>query len=106
MMDAKLKADWVKALRSGKYQQATSCLRSRNNSFCCLGVALDIQKAEWRGREAVLNGQSVDMLGTPTPEMLGGLSSDAANILTLKNDGVCSKEHTFLEIADYIEANL
>ena len=37
-MDAKLKAKWVKALRSGKYQQITNVLHYDNKSFCCLGV--------------------------------------------------------------------
>ena len=37
------KANWVAALRSGKYRQTMSVLRRRtistgNESFCCLGV--------------------------------------------------------------------
>lgn len=33
---------WVEALLSGKYEQGTECLRSADNKFCCLGVALDV----------------------------------------------------------------
>jgi len=33
---------WIKALRSGEYQQTTYCLKSSNNKFCCLGVACDL----------------------------------------------------------------
>ena len=36
-MDAKLKADWIAALRSGKYQQGTGSLVS-GGRYCCLGV--------------------------------------------------------------------
>jgi hypothetical protein len=32
---------WVKALRSGEYEQTMGCLRD-NVGFCCLGVACDV----------------------------------------------------------------
>lgn len=35
---------WVKALRSGKYQQGRKALRNKDNKFCCLGVLCDISK--------------------------------------------------------------
>lgn len=41
-MDPKLKAEWVAALRSGKYQQGTGELRSKHDEFCCLGVLCDL----------------------------------------------------------------
>ena len=38
-MDAKLKAKWVRALRSGKYKQALGRLHyAQPNAFCCMGV--------------------------------------------------------------------
>jgi hypothetical protein len=42
-----VKAKWVKALRSGEYQQGTGALHgedyaSGTDVFCCLGVACDI----------------------------------------------------------------
>lgn len=33
---------WLKALRSGDYQQAKGMLRSMDGRFCCLGVATEI----------------------------------------------------------------
>lgn len=36
-MDKKLKARWVKALRSGKYRQCRSYLTDAGG-YCCLGV--------------------------------------------------------------------
>lgn len=33
---------WVEALRSGKYLQGSGCLRGTDNTFCCLGVGIDV----------------------------------------------------------------
>lgn len=40
-MNQEIKKQWVKALRSGKYQQGKNHLRV-GNEFCCLGVLCDI----------------------------------------------------------------
>ena len=40
-MDSSLKQKWVRALRSGKYEQATGALRNEDG-FCCLGVLCDV----------------------------------------------------------------
>jgi hypothetical protein len=40
-MKPEVKEAWLKALRSGEYQQATNRLRT-NEGFCCLGVLCDI----------------------------------------------------------------
>lgn len=37
-MNRRLKAKWVKALRSGKYPQGEGVLRSYAGAYCCLGV--------------------------------------------------------------------
>ena len=42
--------EWVKALRSGEYEQTTGALR-RGDGYCCLGVACDISGlGEWRDK--------------------------------------------------------
>lgn len=42
-MDKKLKAKWVKALRSGKYKQQTSGrLKTTHEGYCCLGVLAEV----------------------------------------------------------------
>lgn len=45
-MDAKLKKQWIKALRSGKYEQGEGrlcvTLPDGTDTFCCLGVLADI----------------------------------------------------------------
>ena len=39
-MKPEIKQLWINALRSGKYQQGTGCLR-KEDKYCCLGVLLD-----------------------------------------------------------------
>ena len=44
-LDPEFKAKWVKALRSGRYKQGTSRLRTKTGGeirYCCLGVAYNI----------------------------------------------------------------
>lgn len=50
-MDKKIKARWVKALRSGKYRQGRRSLRSKEGDrFCCLGVLCDLHRKEVGGK--------------------------------------------------------
>lgn len=42
-MNAELKAKWVEALRSGKYQQGREQLNEADQLFCCLGVLCEIE---------------------------------------------------------------
>lgn len=44
-MDAKLKAKWVKALRSGEYVQGTGSLYNHGR-YCCLGVLACVYNGE------------------------------------------------------------
>jgi hypothetical protein len=48
-MNRRIKAAWVKALRSGEYEQGYHRLR-HNDTFCCLGVLCDILKSEINGK--------------------------------------------------------
>lgn len=41
-MDPGVKALWLEALRSGKYEQGNSVLRTADGKYCCLGVLCDI----------------------------------------------------------------
>lgn len=41
-MDKKLKAMWVKALMSGKYDQGKGWLYAMGGGYCCLGVLDEI----------------------------------------------------------------
>ena len=52
---------WVEALLSGKYEQGTECLRSADNKFCCLGVALDVMDpAGWSAEVEPLDRGKTD----------------------------------------------
>ena len=93
----KVKAKWVKALRSGKYLQAVSTLRGKivggrndgKTGYCCLGVAREIGLTKKRsGQEFVVHTFLPD-------EIQGDLSSF--------ND---VGEKSFKWIANYIEENL
>lgn len=52
-MNPEIKADWLNALRSGKYRQGMSALRrKRTNSYvyCCLGVLCErVNPSAWDG---------------------------------------------------------
>jgi hypothetical protein len=107
-MDAKLKANWIEALRSGKYQQARKYLR-QGNGFCCLGVACDlIDSSEWGDETstgAYYYGPSdYDALTVWSGDIEAryGLTPKQSEVLWRMND----EGNSFAEIADYIEANL
>lgn len=46
-MTPELKSNWVAALRSGKYTQGQTYLRSKNDKYCCLGVLADLCGVKW-----------------------------------------------------------
>lgn len=85
-MDAQIKAKWVAALRSGEVKQARRCMKTEGDTaYCCLGVLEYIVKA--------------DAFSVIPQHQLG--------VLISMNDGQSPhREHSFPEIADYIEANL
>ena len=97
-MKSELKAKWLEALRSGKYEQAKGCLR-KDDRYCCLGVLCDVvDPSGWE-----LIGNTYKYLG-----YLSFLPPEVANIgyedaLVGMNDG---KGKSFPEIADWIEANI
>ena len=100
-MNKRLRAKWIKALRSGDYKQTRGYLFvSKNKSeareeppgFCCLGVLRRISQ----GKVKTLPRR--DLL---TPESCG-ISLDTQKYLAAMNDG----GHNFNSIADFIEALL
>jgi hypothetical protein len=94
-MDAKLKADWVTALRSGGFEQCRDELHD-GSGFCCIGVGYQ-----------VLGNDCEEILEEDDPTEIAaaalGLSSDVEKKLVRMND---DEKRTFPEIADFIEANL
>lgn len=45
-MDQQVKEQWLKALRSGEYQQTSCVLNNGKGGFCCLGVLSDLYAKE------------------------------------------------------------
>ena len=101
-MDAKIKKQWLKALRSGEYKKGINQLQwddgSGNQTFCCLGVLCDIQGRKW-DRAKVLTSNI-------PKKWAAGLSKKQMNDLAARNDGAGLAKHSFKHIADLIETYL
>lgn len=101
-MNKDIKKQWVDALRSGKYKQGKTRLKTCHGEYCCLGVLCEILNIpNQAGTYSYKNNSSIGSLPGPLRFELE-VSTDLLNKLTNMNDGGSS----FDEIADYIEANL
>ena len=114
-MDPALKAEWLKALRSGKYEQARETLRDTSvrscPAFCCLGVLCDLYDSKaWKVADSAMSysrweyddDDETGELPDTFRERVARLSDPAETHLIRMNDAGKS----FDEIADFIEANL
>ena len=124
-MDAEMKAKWVEALRSGKFEQATEQLKS-DGGYCCLGVLCIVAGASWQHFTGVdeETGDYLDLDNVPVAngeclsagedQELGsyamkkfGITNDHQRILVAMNDGIAGEpQQPFPVIADFIEKNL
>ncbi len=86
---------WVKALRSGEYEQTVSQLE-RNGAFCCLGVACEVAKQE--GVIAEYNGDFGDLTSCEKVARWINVSPKAMYLIGLNDVG----GRTFPEIADAV----
>lgn len=113
-MKPKIKTAWIKALRSGGYEQTTNRLRT-NNSFCCLGVLCNLHAMAHPKvaiKETNPNEYLRTVTGLPNAVMewsgvdtyLGNYKEYSLNeFSTLADDNDSGK--TFNEIADIIDKN-
>lgn len=107
-MNQKIKKLWIKALRSGKYEQGRSFLKNKYHEhkakYCCLGVLCEVYKEQtgkaWRAPKAdeflpksVMAWAGVE---TSNPE-LGSTTCAGAND---------EKQWSFKVIANMIERHL
>jgi hypothetical protein len=109
-MDAKLKADWTAALRSGDFKQINEFLQTARG-HCCLGVLCEVSKVgQWRVRAAngyvgfLMDGDGVEASSVITDAMAKAVGLDEKTVETLwrmNDDG-----KPFAEIADWIDANI
>lgn len=99
------KQKWAAALRSGDFGQCFGKMSNGVGGFCCLGVASEISGVTARGEtirfEDGYSHEDMDKI----PILIVGSSFDNETVhqLTFMND---VQKKSFLEIADYIEANL
>lgn len=126
-MNKKVKKKWIRALRSGQYDQVQGALcaeaASDRTGFCCLGVLCNIHAEEsktlyWaedagaRGRKFVRKNGKVQIIQARELSYLGsqddlprsvlnwsGLTKDQEAVLVDMNDGGSS----FDKIAEFIE---
>lgn len=118
---------WVVALRSGKYQQGTGCLRDADDRYCCLGVGGEVLEHEWRQRDEDTDRSYVihnpkdgelGLSGTLPQSLAAQLGIDARGSVAPHDDGFFgwgqspfyemndSKGMSFESIADKIEQKL
>lgn len=114
-----LRARWVAALRSGKYQQGSGLLHyldmNDEHRYCCLGVLCDVvDPLGWESYRGVLppyqsKGEVKEGfrfhksdIAVPSPRIMSeaGLVKGGGWQLVLMND---DKRKTFDDIADYLE---
>lgn len=92
-LDPEFKRAWLAALRSGSYKQLRGGLGySSDKHLCCIGVGADVK----------IPGVC-DRIGTAFAVSVIELDQQAAKVLIHMND---SEEHSFHEIADWIEKHL
>ena len=119
-LPAEFKAQWVEALRSGRYRQGRHALRDRHDKYCCLGVACEITGTGWfehtfssgvLGYVTTNHGMEYPTPNDLPPEVYEVLASSHScsngydsvmNWLATKNDAGVS----FDKIADLIEEYL
>lgn len=104
------KSKWVKALRSGKYEQTTGSLNN-SSGYCCLGVACRIvhPRLDLKDRGLISSEYFERLRDIKIPNILKGSPDDNLIIdkLTDINDGNSEKvEKSFKQIAAWIDRNL
>ncbi len=87
-MQTEIKEKWVKALRSGEYEQCRYTLYTRDKRYCCLGVLAKLV--------GVIEDHSALIEKS-------GITKEQRDSCVDLND---HRKKTFAEIADYVEANL
>ena len=109
-MEQSLKDKWIKALRSGDYEQIEGYLHTPNG-YCCLGVLTEVDLGsdcwnplgEYDGGKSYSYGECEsfeELHSTHQYEM--GMTTYVMSILIEMNDSGSS----FNDIADWIEENL
>lgn len=122
-MKARVKQQWLRALRSGRYRQGQNLLRTNKDGFCCLGVLCDVynkglKRNQWRQTGEFKEwafGKTKEMSSLPPAvQRWAGLRDDDPTIndpikeghsvsASSANDNL---KYSFKRIAKLIEKNL
>lgn len=111
-MNPEVKAQWLEALRSDDYTQARCALRRDDEigtSMCCLGVLCDIVDPNaWElspgNHDGATSSPSARISSAAGLDYYDGINpNNPQHFLMRMND---SQGASFLEIANWIEANL
>lgn len=105
----KIRAEWVKRLRSGTYKQGRGRLRKANDEYCCLGILCEAEGLEWNPKTKEVHGGNAYTIGDienyamPPVDISrkAGMTKGMAMSLASLNDK--TPETPFAEIADVIE---
>ncbi len=102
-LDPVFKVQWLEALRSGKYEQATMNLVGHSKTtLCCIGVGFSVNNpAIDMDDYADRHGEDNDQTDEAAADI--GLDKPACKHLVGMNDDYGK---SFAEIADWIDANL
>ncbi len=102
-MNKEIRDEWISRLRSGEYVQTRGTLRGTEVGHCCIGVLCEILSDKNLGdwEDGCFDGDDCSLTGRFNTSL--GLSIAEETKLITMND---KHGNSFLEIADYIEANL
>jgi hypothetical protein len=114
-MNSEVKKLWIAALLSGDYNQGTGQLRDVDNNFCCLGVLCNIHAQlhpEFAAKQMYQTqyGHQGSLLPIIVEHWAGVdkySNGSHPHTLASMNDGEMGHhQHSFKEIAKYIQKNL
>lgn len=105
-LDPEFKAKWIAALRSGEYSQGRFRL-FKGDDYCCLGVGCVVAgiypKTLDENNDEYIKTRHADAFPVLSPLIhIEGNRERPSAVLAKMND---SQNKTFLQIADFIEAN-
>lgn len=115
-MKAEIKERWVKALRSGQYNQGRHALKTPGDTYCCLGVLCELAKedgiGDWDGRRSFVVSERDYSSGSLPLGVQEWAETDLDPEVThegkIKSLSALNDEFklSFDEIADLVEAQL
>ncbi len=103
-MKKTLARKWVKALRSGKYEQGFGSIKCADNKFCCLGVLCEIEPNATSVNNKSLAHSDMVGLSTSTGLITNDFTSGPVTLAGLNDHGIKQiGSLNFNEIADVIQ---